>query len=88
MDLYQENIPSLLASSRGYISIKTNFLYYLIQNQKRLTDSTTNFMEILKNDEVYDFSRVLRSPTEVLNRYDLCIQLMQKIIGEIDKEYL
>jgi hypothetical protein len=87
MDLYQEKIPSLHASSSGYNSWKNNFLSYVIQNQKRLTDSTTNFKEILKEDKVYDFSTVLSHPTEVLARYDICIQLMQKIIAEIDREY-
>jgi len=87
MDLYQENIPALLNSSKGCISLKMNFLNYLIQNQKRITDSATNREEILKQDMVFDFATVLRHPAEVLSRYDLCIQLMQKIIAEIDEEY-
>jgi hypothetical protein len=87
MDLYQENIPALLASSGGYNIWKNNFLTYVIQNQIRVTDSTTNFMEIMKQDRIFDFSTVLSHPTEVLARYDTCIQLMQKIIAEIDKEY-
>ena len=44
MDLYQENIPALQASSSGYNSWKINFITYVIQNQKRLTDSTNNFI--------------------------------------------
>jgi protein associated with RNAse G/E len=87
MDLYQENIPALLASSQGYINIKTNLLYYVFNNQKRITDSTTNYIEVLKNDLVYSYSTILMRPSEVLERYNSCIQLMQKIIKEIDKEY-
>jgi hypothetical protein len=87
MDLYQESIPSLLASTQGYNTWKMNFITYVIQSQKRLTDSTTNILEILKKDEVYDFSTVLSHPTEVLARYDVCIKLMQKIVAEIDQEY-
>jgi Family of unknown function (DUF6090) len=87
MDLYQESIPSLLASTQGYNTWKMNFINYVIQNQKRLTDSTTNILEIMKGDKVYDFSTVLSHPTEVLARYDLCITLMQKIVAEIDQEY-
>ncbi|HEY4965996.1 MAG TPA: hypothetical protein VII28_06330 [Puia sp.] len=87
MDLYQEEIVSLHASTNGYNSWKINFLNYVIENQKRLTDSTSNFKELIKDDKVYDFSTVLSHPTEVLARYDTCIQLMQKIIGKIDQEY-
>jgi hypothetical protein len=87
MDLYQESIPSLLASSKGYNTWKMNFITYVIQNQRRTSDSTTNILEILKRDDVYNFSTVLSHPTEVLARYDLCIQLMQKIVSEIDREY-
>ena len=87
MDLYQEKIPSLQASSLGYNNWKMNFLNYIIQNQKRITDSTTNFKELLKGDKVYDFGTVLSHPTEVLERYNICVQLAEKIIAEIDKEY-
>jgi hypothetical protein len=87
MDLYQEKIPSLQASTTGYNNWKMNFLSYVIQNQKRLTDSTNNFKELLKGDKVYEFSTVLGHPTEVLERYDNCIGQAQKIIAEIDKEY-
>jgi hypothetical protein len=87
MDLYQEEIVSLHASSSGYNSWKINFLNYVIENQKRLTDSTSNFKELMKDDKVYDFSTVLSHPSEVLARYDTCILQAQKIIGEIDQEY-
>jgi hypothetical protein len=87
MDLYQERIPSLQTSSSLYNSWQSNFLNYIIQNQKRVTDSLTNFKQLLKEDKVYDFSTVLSHPTEVLERYDICIQLAQKIIAEIDEEY-
>jgi hypothetical protein len=87
MDLYQEKIPALLVSSRGYINVKTNLLYYIFNNQKRITDSTTNFDELLKNDQVYAYSTILMHPAEVLERYSSCIKLMQKIIGEIEKDY-
>jgi hypothetical protein len=87
MDLYQEAIPALLISCRGYINIKTNLFYYLFKNQKRLTDSTDNFNEVLENDQVYAYSTILRDPSEVLSRYQACLTLMQKIIVEIDKEY-
>lgn len=87
MDLYQENIPALLVSSRGYFNIKTNLFYYIFNNQKRITDSTTNVYEVLKNDQAYAYSTILNHPVEVLSRYQACLDLMRKIIAEIDKEY-
>jgi hypothetical protein len=87
MDLYQENIRDLLVSSRGYINIKTNLFYYIFNNQKRITDSTTNEYEVLKNDPAYAYSTILNHPAEVLTRYQACLDLMRKIIAEIDKEY-
>jgi len=53
IDLYQEAIPALLSSCRGYINIKTNLFYYVFNNQKRLTDSTNNNNEVLENDKAY-----------------------------------
>jgi hypothetical protein len=87
MDLYEEDIPSLLSSSRMYISIKLKLLDFYFKNQKRLTDSTTNFLVLFKVDEARNLSGALGSTSEVVDRYDQCIQLMNKIIGEIDKQY-
>jgi Family of unknown function (DUF6090) len=87
MDLYEENIPALLNSTYGYIRIKTIFFDLLAKNTKRLTDSTDNMIEVIKTDESFNLSRPLSSPAQVLERYDQCIQLMERIIARIDKEY-
>ena len=87
MDLYQENIPALLSSTRGYISSKQKFFDYFVKNYKRLTDSTGNMISMLKNDEMLNIASSLSSPQEILDRYAACILLMNKIISEIDKEY-
>ena len=87
MDLYEENIPALLHSTDGYIRMKTMFFDLLAKNTKRLTDSTDNRIEVIKSDESFNLCRPLSSPAQVLERYDLCIQLMERIITRIDKEY-
>ncbi len=87
MDLYEENIPTLLHSTDAYVRIKNMFFDLLVKNTKRLTDSTDNMIEVIKSDEAFNLYRPLSSPVQVLERYDLCIQLMEKIIAEIDKEY-
>jgi hypothetical protein len=63
------------------------FFDLLVKNTKRLTDSTDNMIEVIKSDEAFNLYRPLSSPVQVLERYDQCIQLMEKIIGRIDKEY-
>jgi hypothetical protein len=86
LDLYQENIPALLASSQSYIDIQKKVLDYLLKNKRRLTDSTNNFVQIINSEEFVNIAFSLASPVQVLERYAGCIQLMHKIIGEIDKE--
>jgi len=87
MDLYQEDIVSLLTSTNSYVTSKKKFFDYVILNRKRLTDSTSNITSILAKDEAQNISIVLSHPNEVLSRYDTCIEKMKKIITEIDKEY-
>jgi hypothetical protein len=87
MDLYEEDIPALLGSSRMYISIKLKLLDFYFKNQKRLTDSTTNYLDLFKYDEVRNLSGSLSGTSEVMERYNKCIQLMNKLIGEIDRQY-
>lgn len=86
MDLYEEDIPALLHSTDAYIRIKTMFFDLLIKNTKRLTDSTDDMIEVIKTDESFNLCRALGNPAQVLERYDQCIQLMEKIIARIDKE--
>jgi hypothetical protein len=87
MDLYQEDIVSLLTSTNGYTSYKRKFFDYVDANMKRLTDSTTNMSTVLTRDEAQNICLKLKSPREVLERYDKCIAKMKKIIAEINKEY-
>ena len=87
MDLYEEDIPALLHSTDAYIRIKTIFFDLLIKDTKRISDSTDNMIDVIKSDESFNLCRALGKPTQVLERYDQCIQLMEKIIARIDKEF-
>ncbi len=87
MDLYEEDIPMLLASTTAYNNTKMKFFELVFKNAKRLTDSTENMIEVLNLDEVFNYSRSLSTPGQALERYENCIQLMNKIIEEIDKQY-
>jgi Family of unknown function (DUF6090) len=87
MDLYEEAIPMLLASTTSYNNTKLKLFEFLVENGKRLTDSTDNGIALLNADQAYYLSRALSTPGQALERYDNCIQLMNKIINEIDREY-
>jgi len=87
MDLYQENIVSLLASTQRYVETKKQLFDFVSRNQKRLTDSTTNLKSILAQDEAQNICVRLNGPSELLSRYDSCINKANKIIVEINKEY-
>jgi hypothetical protein len=87
MDLYEEDIPALLHSTDSYIRIKTMFIDLLNKNSKRVTDSTDNRIDVIKTNESFNLCRSLSGPVQVIERYDQCIQLMEKIIAEIDREY-
>jgi hypothetical protein len=87
MDLYQENIPSLILSTNAYSARKQQLFEYLIKDSKRLTDSSTNLLSVLSSDQVYSICKPLTFIREITNRYDSCISKARAIINEIDKEY-
>jgi len=87
MDLYQENIVSLLASTDRYLDTKRHLFEFVIKNRKRLTDSTSNEIDILLQDEAQNICIALRTPYELLSRYDSCINKSNKIIRQINEEY-
>lgn len=87
MDLYQENIPSLLSSTDGYIAHKNQFFDFCVRNSKRLTDSTSNLSSILVSDEAQNICGFLAAPNQIIERYDSCLKKMQTIIGRIEEDY-
>ncbi len=88
MDLYQEDIPQLLVSADGYVHRKNELFDYEIKNQKRLTDSTSNIVTLLLADEAQNLCGYLGNPSEVIARYDACINKMQTLVKEINDKYL
>lgn len=87
MDLYQENIPSLLTSTTSYVSRKNMLFEYLQKTLHRTTDSTNNLAEVLNTEEAHNISKVLSSTDEITGRYDATMNKMRKIIAEIKQEY-
>ncbi len=87
LDLYQENIPSLLASTNSYTKRKELLMMFFYENIKRNPDGTSNLPVILTYDKAQNVCSTLASSEEILYRYDLVINLSKKIIAAIDKEY-
>ena len=87
LDLYQEDIPSLLNSSNGYIERKMKFINYINDNRVKETDSTTNFYKLLATEKCYSYTHQLLGVEEIIERYDICINKMKKIILDINKQY-
>jgi hypothetical protein len=87
MDLYQENIPSLINSTNFYTSKKLILFEYVHMSRKRLTDSTTNLVSVLSSDPAYNICLTLTFVQEIVNRYDTCINKMNTIIRDINKQY-
>jgi hypothetical protein len=87
LSFYQEHIPNLLLSTERYNVQKENLMEYIFKNRKRVTDSTSNLVDIMGTDEVLYRMQGLYVAQVVLLRYGLSIQTAKKIVSEIDKEY-
>ncbi|MEO7988477.1 MAG: hypothetical protein ABI663_02990 [Chryseolinea sp.] len=86
MDLYQEDISSLLSSTTFFSERKGRLVDFLSKNIKQQTDSTSNLKSILVSDEARNICRNLFFTSEIINRYDICIAKSKKIIEAIDRE--
>jgi hypothetical protein len=87
MDLYQENIPSLIISTDGYTSRKEKLFDYIESNTKRTSDTTTDLLSVLASDPAHNICNSLTFVKQIVNRYDTCIDKMNAIIRDIDKDY-
>jgi hypothetical protein len=87
LDLYQENIPILLTSTDYYTKKKEVLFGMLVDELKRGPDGSTNLLEVLGTDKVYNICSTLTSTKEILQRYENLITKSKKIIALIDKEY-
>ena len=87
MDLYQENIPSLLSATNSYVARKNNFFNYVYRVRKKTSDSTTNMPVVLLEDEAQNLCNSLAGVGEIIDRYDSCINKMKSINYQIDSTY-
>lgn len=87
MDLYQENIQSLIVSTNGYTATKQKLFEYVAANLKRTTDTTNNLVAVLTTDQAFAICNRLIYVREIEERYDICLNKIRAIINDINKEY-
>ena len=87
MDLYQENIATLIVSTNDYTAKKQRLFEYLEANTKRVTDSTNNRVSALASDQALNICSSLTFVKQILQRYDTCINKMKLIIEDINEDY-
>jgi hypothetical protein len=87
MDLYTEDIPSLLSSTNNYNDQKSRFADLLHRNVENITDSTNNLAKVVRSPEAINRSITLSEVREIFDRYDACIARSKRIINLINKEY-
>jgi len=87
MELYTENLPSLLLSTNLYSQQKMKFMDVVSDNLVRVTDSTTNIDKVLMLPKSYNHIVTLSNVQEIIERYEICIQKAKKIMDKIDQEY-
>jgi hypothetical protein len=87
MDLYQENIPTLVLYTNYYSKKKSALDEFFIKNLRRKSDQGNNYLDLFSSEEVYNMSYDLTQVRSIISQYDKCIGNMNSIISEINKEY-
>jgi hypothetical protein len=87
MDLYQENIPSLINTTNFISSAKQDLISFMQKSRVRKSDSTSNIIEVFKSEVFYNASNNLKNMDGVIERYDTCIFKMKRIISAIETQY-
>lgn len=85
LDLYEESIPILSVSTDFYKNQKLKFAEYITEHTVDYPEG--NFTKILASDPIKNRSRIyLSSVDRIIGNYQSSIQLMDKIIKQIDEE--
>ena len=87
VDLYQENIPTLMKNTDFYNSRKEKLLDYYIKNGHIVNGKTVNLVEIMMQVEPQNTCNILKNTSQIVGRYDSCIVKMTAIVTAIEKNY-
>ena len=86
MDLYQENIPTLIAFTNYHSDTKAKFTDYYNENYKR-SGKGDNLAQILVTDRAQNIAADLGRVNNIIRQYDKCIQNIDKIYQQITLAY-
>jgi hypothetical protein len=87
MDLYQDIIPSILASTDSYGKVKNLLFQCFFKNIKNAPGGKTNVLEVLSSDEAKNISGALSDTGQIIERYQKAIGKAKKIIAAINNQY-
>jgi hypothetical protein len=87
LDLYQEDIPSLILSTNGVTERKKELFSFIALNRKRNPDNSDNVNLLLSSDVGHNLSMNLLYFDEIFSRYSTCIRKSERIIQLIDQSY-
>jgi hypothetical protein len=87
MDLYQENIPTLVLYTNYYSKQKSQLNEYFNKNLRRNSATENNYLDLFSSDEVFNMGSDLIQVKAIIGQYNKCITNMNDIIAEINKEY-
>jgi len=82
--LYQDIVPSILASTNSYIQRKRYLFEYFYKNLKRNKDGSYDMLDALSSDEAFNISSSLTYTVEITDRYENAIKKSKEIIKEIN----
>jgi hypothetical protein len=87
LDLYEEDIPHLIGNTNAYTKNKLEFASFIKDNIIRVTDTSSNFKEIISSNGGFAHARTLSNTSEIIELYEVVIAKNKKIIAAIKKAY-
>ena len=87
LNLYEENIPTLIMNSKGYTEKKSRFIDDLMSSFKRTGSDEDNMLNFLNGDVSYSYARSLSDTKQIVELYQKVADQNSKIIAKIDKMY-
>jgi hypothetical protein len=85
-DLYQKQIPSILATTDSYTERKSLLFAYLYKKEK-FPNGIHNLIQALSTDEAKNLCTSLSYTYQIVSRYDAAIASAQKVVSEINVNY-
>jgi hypothetical protein len=87
LDFYEQAIPQLETSENGWLGLQQSLKRLFLDEQIDYGDGTNNAYQILIEPKAHNLCKALIPWPQLLERYDVIIQLANKITDEINHDY-